>query len=126
MIKLELPIYYSYGDKTVLVNLNWSRNAHYHILNKAKKHYHKLVADRLKEFEPIAGQYRVSYVYYYKNKASDGGNVAAQIEKYILDALQEMGLVENDNVTFHIGSRWDIGGLDKENPRMEITIRSSE
>ena len=123
MIKIELPVYYNTGKKTVLVSSNFTRNAHYHILNKLKQHYHKLVADRLKEFETIKGQYRVSYVYYYKNSASDGSNVVSGIEKYLLDAIQEIGLVTNDNVQYHIGSKWDVGGQDKDNPRMEVCIR---
>ena len=126
MVRLTLPVYYNTGKSTVLYSSNFLRNAHYHILNKAKKHYHSLVADKLKEFEPIAGKYIVTYVYYYKNKASDASNVVSGIEKALLDSLQEIGLVTNDNVQYHIGSRWDIGGLDKDNPRMEITIRSIE
>ena len=122
MITLSLPIYFNTGKSVVLIGSNWSRNAHFYMLNKAKKHYHKLVADRLKEFEPIVGQYIVAYTYYYKNVSSDGSNVISQIEKYFLDGIQEIGLVENDSVKYHIGSTWKVGGQDKEDPRVDISV----
>ena len=126
MIKLELPVYYNTGKSVVLYSSNFTRNAHFHILNKAKKHYQSLVADKLKEFEPIAGMYTVRYIYYYKNINSDASNVVSGIEKAFLDAIQEIGLVTNDNVRYHIGSKWSVGGLDKLNPRMEIILEDME
>ena len=122
MVRLSLPVYYNIGKKVVLYSSNWSRNAHFHILNKSKVYYEKLVADKLNEFEQIKGKYRVRYTYWYKNKASDGSNVVSQIEKALLDSLQTIGLVKNDNVQFHMGSCWKVGGLDKENPRVDIEI----
>jgi hypothetical protein len=122
LVRLSLPIYYTYGKKTVLYSSNWSRNAHFHILNESKVHYEKLVSDKLSQLDPIEGRYRVRYTYWYKNKASDGSNVVSQIEKALLDSLQKIGLVENDNVQYHIGSCWRVGGLDKDNPRIDIEI----
>ncbi len=65
-------------------------------------------------------------MYYYKNKASDASNVISGIEKVLLDGLQEIGLVTNDNVQFHLGSSWSVGGEDKLMPRVQITIRGVE
>jgi hypothetical protein len=126
MVRLSLPIYYTYGKKTVLYSSNWSRNANFHILNKSKVHYEILVSDKLRELEPIQGKFRVRYTYWYKNKASDGSNVVSQIEKAFLDAIQKIGLVKNDNVMFHYGSCWRVGGIDKENPRMDIELIGEE
>lgn len=123
MVSLSLPIYYSGFGKTVLIGSNWSRNAHYMKLNKVKKHYHKLVFLLIRDFTPIVGAYTVSYTYFYKNTLSDGSNVVSQIEKYFLDGIQEIGLVQNDNVNFHLGSNWVIGGKDIKNPRVEITVK---
>lgn len=122
MIKLTLPVYLYINKSTVLYSSNWARNAHFHFLNKAKKHYHELVASRLTEFEPIKGKFACRYTYYYKNSASDAPNVVSQIEKALLDSMQIIGLVENDNVKFHTHASWRVGGQDKENPRMEIEI----
>ena len=123
-IKLSLPVYYNVTPrKTILVGANFARSkAHYYTLNKLKQHYHKIVATTLQEFEPIGKQFKVKYKYFYKNSLTDGSNVVNQIEKYFLDAIQEIGLVTNDNVKYHIGSCWIVGGQDKENPRMEIEI----
>jgi hypothetical protein len=126
MVRLSLPIYYTYGNNTVLYSINWNRNAHHHEINKAKVYFETLVSDKLKELEPIQGKFRVRYTYWYKNKLSDGSNVVCQIEKAFLDAIQKIGLVENDNVMFHCGSCWRVGGLDKENPRMDIELIGEE
>ena len=123
-IKLELPVYFNITkDKKVLVGSNFARSkAHYHTLNKVKRYYSDLVADKLKEFEPIGGQFKVRYTYFYKNPLTDGSNVVSQIDKYLLDAIQEIGLVVNDNVKYNIGASWSVGGQDKENPRVEVEI----
>lgn len=128
MIRFSVPVYYALTkEKTVLVGLNFDRSkAHFHTKNKLKKHYHSLVAEQMKEFEPIVGQYRIYFTYYYKNSSSDMPNVRSLIEKYVLDGLIECGIVANDNVKHLIGEHSDVGGLDKENPRMEITIRGVE
>lgn len=128
MIRFSVPVYYELTrDKTVLVGLNFDRSkAHFHTKNKIKKYYHQLVADKLKEFEPITGKYRLHYTYYYKNVSTDVSNVTAMIEKYVLDGLQVCGIISNDSVKHHIGSCTDVGGQDKDNPRVEITIRGVE
>lgn len=126
MIKFALPIYFRNGSKDVLVGANSFRNMHFHLKNKLKKHYHKLVADKLSEFESINGQFKTRYTYYYKNPSSDASNVVSQIEKFMLDALIEINLVANDNVKYHIGSSWKVGGQDKEFPRIEIEIQGVE
>lgn len=45
------------------------------------------------------------------------------MEKYILDALQELNIVKQDNVKYHYGTIWSIGGQDTSNPRVEITLK---
>jgi hypothetical protein len=80
------------------------------------------VSNLLKEFEPIAGQFKTRYTYYYKNPSSDASNVVTQIEKFMLDALIEINVIDNDNVKCHIGSSWKVGGCDKYFPRVEIQI----
>lgn len=126
--KLTLPIYYTKHfktkkDKTYLVGLNWFRNAHHFLQNEVKKHYHELVILLLMDFEDDRiGKYRIKYKLYYKNKASDMMNIVPMVDKFFNDALQEMGLIENDNVQFFGDCNIKVGGQDKENPRLEIEI----
>lgn len=124
---ITLPIYYTQtfktkNDKTILVGMNWYRNCKvYFLLNAVKQHYHQLVSTQLPP--AIAGQYKLHIDIYYKNPSSDGANISALMEKFLLDALQEYGVTQNDNVTYHLGTTWSVAGQDKLNPRAEITLQ---
>ena len=125
-ISFELPIYWTQhyktkADKTVLVGMNFYRNAHHHAQNSLKKHFHELVIQQLSS-DAVEGLYRLHLKIYYKNATCDGSNVAALIEKFALDALQSHNTVVNDNVKFHIGTTWEIAGQDKTNPRCIVTV----
>ena len=128
MLKITLPIYWTDVKKTKpstthLVGENFFRNAHYHVKNKLKKDYHELVANQLKG-QPIEtlSQFTVKYTLYYKNPSSDPSNIVSKIEKFTLDALQELGVLKEDNVLHHLGSSFVIGGCDKQSPRVEVEI----
>lgn len=109
----------------MLVSLNAYRNWHYHISNKFKKEFTELVHNQLTG-EKIPSPYILEIVLFYKNKRCDGGNIVNLIEKVVLDALQEADVTTEDAVEHHVGTAWEIGGQDKENPRCEITITHIE
>jgi hypothetical protein len=44
-------------------------------------------------------------------------------EKFILDSFQTLGITNQDNVKYHLGTTWSVGGEDKLNPRVEITLK---
>ncbi len=122
-----LPIYYTKTykakpAKTTLVGLNWFRNAMHFEQNEVKKYYHDLVASSPLP-PPIPGPFRLEIVVYYRNPASDGSNIAAMFEKFTLDSLQTLNIIQQDNVKYHYGTIWSIGEQDKLNPRVEITIK---
>ena len=127
---ITLPIYYTQefktkDNKTFMVGMNWYRNCKvYFLLNQVKKHYHSLVEEQLSDLK-IDGQFTLHVRVFYKNTNCDGSNIASLMEKFTLDALQEHGTVVNDNVKFHVGTTWAIGGQDKLNPRVEITIKET-
>lgn len=130
MNTIELPIYWTQHyktkkDKTVLVGMNWYRNAHYHSQNKMKQDFHELVAKQVGDFS-CDGKFKLAIEIYYKNSNCDGANIAALIEKFVLDALQEDKVIINDNVQYHMGSSWKIVEQDKDNPRSLITIITEE
>jgi len=128
LISLTLPIYYTQHfktkkDKTFLVNLNWYRNAMFHQQNKVKQHYHDLIKQQLEnKSEPIAKKFAVSINLYHKNNQSDPSNICPMMEKFTLDALQELNLIVNDNSKYHCSTSWFSVKQDKLNPRVEITI----
>ena len=124
---LQLPIYYTKKyktkpDKTIMIGMSWYRNAFHHEQNEVKKHYHDLIASSVLQ-SPISGPFRMEIVVYYKNPASDGSNIASVFEKFILDSLQTLNIIVQDNVKYHYGTIWTIGGQDTTNPRVEITIK---
>lgn len=127
-IKLELPIYQTTEtgrgkSKNVLMSLNWYRNAHYQTECKMKRIYTDLVKTRLKHVKQcLRENIRVTYTLYYKNSRSDMMNVIAIIDKYLMDALQEMKIIENDNVKNYIECVSRVAGEDRSNPRVEIIV----
>lgn len=89
-----------------------------------KQDFHELIKNQLNG-ETIAGKFTVHTKLYYKNPSSDGRNVVPMVEKFLLDALQEAGVIVNDNVKYDMGGSWEVAGQDKLNPRVEITIEET-
>jgi hypothetical protein len=126
---LVLPIYWTQEfkrkpAKTVLLGMNWYRNAHYHSQHSVKQHYHKLVEEQITMFSTY-NTFKLSFELFYKSSVCDGANIIALVEKFTLDALQENNIIANDNVKYHLGSTWAIAGQDKENPRCIVNVISA-
>jgi len=124
---ITLPIYYTKiyktkSPKTTLIRMNWYINAQHFEQNEVKKHYHELVSSSVLP-EPVLGTYTLDIVVYYRNSVSDGSNVSSMFEKFILDSFQTLGITNQDNVKYHLGTTWSVGGEDKLNPRVEITLK---
>ncbi len=124
LFKLTLPIYYEQKfvtkkNKNILVGMNWYRNAHFLVTNKVKEHYHGIVKEKMGDvkFRRILINYHV----YVGRRNTDGHNVRSVIEKFFLDGLVEAGVVEDDSIDYVVGDT-SAYSLDKENPRIEITI----
>jgi hypothetical protein len=121
VIKITLPIYYHDGKSLTLVGMNKYERMNKHALNKLKKHYNQLIR-YLSKGEAISGQYRAKYTIFYKNPLSDAPNIVSVIEKLLMDGLQECGKIQEDNCKFYMGAEWEIGGMDKANPRVEVEV----
>jgi Holliday junction resolvase RusA-like endonuclease len=52
----------------------------------------------------------------------DRDNVSSGAGKVILDALQQQGVIENDNRKCVRDIQYDTTQIDKENPRVEVTL----
>lgn len=125
-MQITLPIYWVNEKKTKkstthLVGMNFYRNAHHHIQNKMKKDFSELVKNQVNSDKKF-NTFKVTYKLYYKNPSCDGSNIIALMEKFMLDALQELGHLTNDNVNYHLGSSWEVVKKDATNPRCEIEI----
>jgi len=122
-----LPVYYTIERKTKknsthLIGANWLRNVHYHVKNQVKQYLAGLIHDQITEKFYIKNKYKVTYTYYYKNKRSDLMNVISATSKALLDSLQECECIDDDSVEYCIEEVSKVGGLDKNNPRVEIIL----
>ena len=63
---------------------------------------------------------------YYKNKKSDAGNIVAVTEKFLMDALQVHNVIQEDNVQHYLKSTWVVMEQDRDNPRVEVTIKCNK
>ena len=69
--------------------------------------------------------FTVHYDIYEPDLKRDIGNVFSPIEKYTMDALQDTGTIPNDNQKWYKGFSADFY-VDREHPRIEVTIKEIE
>ena len=121
-IKLTLPIYWQVTKKKkVLVGMNWYRNAHFQTLNKVKKGFLMEIKAQITRSTKMLRKCHITYVVYLKRKGTDGGNVRAVIEKFVLDGIVKCGLIEDDHFEIIVSDQSHYH-LDRNNPRCEIII----
>ncbi len=126
MIEIVVPIYYKQSKKkTVLVGLNWYRNVHYAVNNKAKIFYSEIVNDFIDGKPILEGKIHVHYKIFLKRKGSDGGNVRSVIEKYVLDAVKQAKYITDDTADIIVSDSSEYF-YDKKYPRAEITFTKKE
>ena len=131
MINIELPIYYTIERKTkkynkILVGMNWYRNAHFRSSNQVKQHYHNLIYSKVTQSQKLKDKYMVSYMLYPSNSNCDLMNVVSVINKFLNDALQDSGVIVNDNIKFYKHMIATAKEVDKLNPRIEIIVEEME
>ena len=123
-MEIILPIYTNTSKKKkVLVSLNWYRNAHYGIKDKVKKQYHEIFFEQLRGLkQPFQKRIGVKYRLFYKRGDCDLMNVVSVLDKFLLDALVQAGMIKDDNVKKYISCHAEVGGKDSENPRLVCII----
>jgi hypothetical protein len=112
-------------DKIFSLNLNIYRNAHHFTLNAAKIIYKEIVARAVQDTRNIG---EPPYIFYYtfftaNNRACDVGNILPIVQKFTDDALIELGVITDDSYKIIRRNVHEWGGVDKNNPRVELTIR---
>ena len=127
-MEIVLPIYTNTSkNKKVLMSLNWYRNSHYGIKDKVKKHYHEIVFEQLRGAKkPFEKRIGVKYQLWYKRGDCDLMNVVSVLDKFLLDALVQAGMIKDDNVNKYISCYAEVGGKDSENPRLVCIIEEVE
>ena len=126
--KFILPTYLIFKlktkkDRKVSISLNWFRHAHHRDYTKAKNLYCEIMAEQIKQFDPIKGKLKIHYEFYAaRNDSPDLDNFVGAAKKFFQDALVKNGLIEDDNVNFITKNSESYSGIDKENPRIEAFI----
>jgi hypothetical protein len=87
------------GTKWFPLNLNTYRNAHYQVLNNAKKNFKEILYAEYPELFKIRAQkVEVSYNIIPHNRIKfDTMNVISIVDKFFLDAIVEAGCIPDDN-----------------------------
>lgn len=111
-------------NKYFTLNLNVYRNTHYQSLNNAKKEYKRILQDDI-NLLPFFDKIEIIYVLFVASKRkTDIGNILSIHQKFFEDALSENGKIIDDNYLYIPRTEFIFGGIDKNNPRVEINIKS--
>jgi hypothetical protein len=98
---------------------------HFQVRNNIKKSFTDQVdtSTLTKAIPPI----QLIYSFYYPNLSHrDIGNSLAVVDKFTADALVSAGIIPDDNYTIVQSIVGEFGGIDKANPRCEVTIVSQQ
>lgn len=91
---------------------------------KMKKEAQELVKWQITRLPKLRGKVEIAFRWVEPNTRRDLDNVAFG-KKFILDALQELGKLENDDRK-HVVGFTDTFAVDKADPRIELTIKEIE
>lgn len=110
--------------KEMVLNLNQYRNAHYFKLNNSKTSYKAIMKTQIEQL-PVFNKVSITYTVFFGSKRkTDISNVCSIVDKYFCDALVELGKLPDDNYDCIKEVIYKFGGIDKNNPRVEITLSS--
>ena len=111
--RLDYPTIRKGGSDRILT-MNLYRNAHWSALAKAKRSYHDEVAkfaDQLPKFKKLS----VHYTLYFPDKRKrDIDNMTYALHKFLMDALVEHSVIEDDDVKIVIGFTSFFGGIAED------------
>ena len=112
-------------DKRVILNFN-----QYHTwVPRQRNDYKQLYTEQLQPFLSQLPQLqhidRITYIVYYERNGDspDTRNITNLIDKFFCDALVHYNIIPDDNHNIILNTMDSWGGVDKVNPRVEITIK---
>lgn len=133
---IEAPIYVylprkTKADKKVALNLNVTRNLHYQVHNQVKQLYKEIIKEILDTTDQADVKFTqpvrvVFQLYKQSNRRSDKHNFIAVVEKMLMDALTELGVLVDDNDDWIKEEIFLETRVDKENPRVSVLITEIE
>lgn len=126
MWTISLPVAVAVSSKKKFnLNLNWYRNAHFQVLNKAKAEFERVVGPLLRGV-PKLDRITLEYVHFHgSGTVPDTNNVCTVADKFFADTLVSRGILQDDHPKYLTKTTFRFGGIDRKNPRIEVTISSS-
>ena len=119
------PLFITLGvkkKKNYWLNTNNYRNWHPIVSNNIKIAFKNAL--NLSNLIRIDAPIKLIYTFYYPDMSKrDIGNSLAIIDKFTADALTEAKIIDDDNYTIVQNIEGVFGGIDKNNPRCEVTIK---
>lgn len=141
-MKLILPTSITFprktkADKKYMLNLNVYRNLNYIVNNQMKAAFSSLIREDTPYGPGPKGcicpgnmpppPYRFTYTLFQETKRkTDVANVCCVVDKFCCDSLVSLGVLPDDNHNIIKEVVYRYGGVDKENPRVELEIDSAK
>lgn len=121
-LKLEVGVR---KKKAHYLTLNNYRNWQFQLSNQLKKVFKIETIAKIRKLTPIEGGCIITYtIYYPTNRLFDLDNYGSVLSKFTNDVLVEAEIIEDDNYKFVNKIIFEFGGVDKDDPRCEVTIES--
>ena len=123
---ISMPLYLFTGVKKKVktyINMNAINTLHFQVRGKVKRSYEKIAWEKIHKlrFDKVI---TLEFVLWKADKRrGDRANVLSMHEKFFCDALTKSGCIVDDDDKHIESSTYRTGGLDRQNPRVDITIR---
>ena len=126
---ISLPLFLEVGTKTkkrYYINLNGYRNWCYRVSNVLKQQYKQEVEEVISTLPNMNKISMTYYIYYPNNRVIDLDNIGSISAKFFQDALVSYGKIIDDSYKFITDIKFEFGGVDKDNPRVDVLIKEIE
>jgi len=112
------------GELPTMNEIINASKSHWIYFKRLKEEYQSKVEYYIVKCDvPFYEELRLEAVYYRKDRKFDPDNISAGARKIILDALQEVGCIENDGWK-QIKSFSEEWKVDKDNPRTVVKLKA--
>lgn len=119
---LTCPLWVPVGKRRIYLNLGVYRNLHYQTSNKAKAKFKEIMMPQILRL-PKYDQIEISYTLFPgTSRICDVSNICSIIDKYLSDAIVELGKLPDDNYKHLVETRYRMGFVDRNHGRVEACI----
>lgn len=121
---INLPLWVQTStNKIFFINLNKYRNTHFRVLSVAKKEFEIEIQKQVKNINKKFSKIQLVYTLYKDNhRRCDVNNICTIADKFFCDTLVKHKKLVDDDYKHLPASIFRWGGIDKDNPRVEVEI----